>query len=56
VPNTRLTRFRRDLKKGLILLMVDVPKERVAEINEMMQAHHPRAGNRGVEPSIPAFP
>jgi hypothetical protein len=56
VPNTRLARFKRDLKKGLILLMVDVPKERVSEINEMMESRHPAAGNRGVEPSIPAFP
>ncbi len=55
-PNSRLKSFQKSIDQGQILLMVDVPKERVSEINEMIRSHHPKADQKGIEPTIPAFP
>lgn len=56
LPNSRLRAFERDINDGHILLMVDVPKERVMEISALIKAHHPEVQARGIDPSIPAFP
>ncbi|GIX22979.1 MULTISPECIES: hypothetical protein [Caldimonas] len=55
-PSHRLERFRPAIEQGQILLMVDVPRSRVAEIEARLQALHPEAHLEGVEPNIPAFP
>ena len=55
-PSHRLERFDAAIKSGQILLMVDVPRSRVDEIEERLQALHPEAHLEGVEPDIPAFP
>ncbi len=56
VPNSRLKAFERDLEAGKILLMVDVPASRVAEVRELFNRRHPEAAAGGQEPTIPAFP
>jgi hypothetical protein len=56
VPNTFLERFRGEIARGKILMMVDVPKRRIEEITDMIREHHPQADVRGRDPSIPAFP
>jgi hypothetical protein len=56
VPNTRLRKFSRDIEQGIILLMVDVPKHQIEEINSMMREQYPDADARGRDPTIPAFP
>ena len=56
VPNTRHRRFEKDLSEGKILFIVDVPVEKVQEITDMVNRHHPEADMRGLEPNIPAFP
>lgn len=56
VPNTRHLAFEKDLKKGHLLLIVDVPVARVDDIKALVTKHHPEAVMRGVEPNIPAFP
>ena len=56
VPNTRLTRYEEAIKRGEILMMVDVAKDRVKEIDDMIKKHHPEAEIKGTEPSIPEFP
>ena len=56
VPNTRLREFKHEIAAGKILLMVDVPAMRLAEIRELLGKHHPEASGRGQEPTIPAFP
>jgi len=56
VPNPRLAQFGDDLEAGRILLMVDVPKERVEEITSLIKKHHPEVKDGGVEPTTPAFP
>jgi hypothetical protein len=54
--SNRLKRFEPAIEQGQILLMVDVPRSRVEEIEERLQALHPEAHLEGIEPNIPAFP
>ncbi|SCY55837.1 DUF1269 domain-containing protein [Thiohalorhabdus denitrificans] len=56
VPNSRLKAFQKDLDAGRVLLMVDIPEDRVEEIRELVKKHHPEASDRGTDPHIPAFP
>lgn len=55
-PSKRLKRFEAEIEQGHILLMADVPKGRVEEIEARLQALHPEAQLEGVEPDMPAFP
>ena len=55
-PSRRLRRFEDALKQGQLLLMVDVPRSRIEEIEELLEARHPEGHFEGVEPDIPAFP
>jgi hypothetical protein len=55
-PNTQLTRFETAVKEGHVLMLVDVPKLRVEEIEQLVKRHHPEADVQGTEPTIPAFP
>jgi hypothetical protein len=43
VPDTHLDEFRGVLSHSEVLLMVDVPRQRVAEIEEMVRRRHPEA-------------
>jgi hypothetical protein len=56
IPNTHLQRFEDEIQRGKILLMVDVSKERMREINELVHRHQPQAELQGHDPTIPAFP
>lgn len=56
VPNTQLVQFQPELERGKLLLMIDVAKQRSAEIEKLVHDHHPEAGNGVVEPTMPAFP
>lgn len=56
IPSHRLERFRHAIVQGQVLLMVDVPRGRVTEIEERLHARHPEARLEGLEPNIPAFP
>lgn len=55
-PSGRLKRFEGAIEQGQILLMVDVPQSRVAEIETLLEKVHPEARFEGEEPNIPAFP
>lgn len=48
VPNVHLDEFRDALAHGEILLMVDAPQQRVAEIENRVHHHHPEAAVGGV--------
>lgn len=52
VPDVHLTEFTDALAHGEILLMVDVPAHRVAEIENYVHSHHPEAANGGVSWTI----
>lgn len=56
IPNSRLERFEKAIEDGMLLMMVDVPKQRVDEFQDMVKEHHPEADIEGTEPTIPSFP
>lgn len=56
IPNVRLKRFEHAIESGELLMMVDVPKGRVEEIETLVKSHHPEADVEGTAPTIRAFP
>lgn len=48
VPNTHLQEFAAALRHGEVVLMVNVPPDRVAEIEALVHQHHPDAAVGGV--------
>jgi Flp pilus assembly protein TadB len=55
LPNVHLQEFRDALRHGEILLMVDVPRERVNEVEYRVKAHHPGAVAGGSSWNAPAL-
>ena len=56
VPNSRLKAFDQDIAAGKVLLMLDVPYDRVDEMREIVLARHPEAVPGGQASRYPAFP
>jgi len=56
VPNSRLKNFEHDLEDGKVLLMLDVPADRYDDVRALIARTHPEASDRGLEPTVPAFP
>jgi len=56
VGSTRLKAFEQAIERGELLVIVDVPRGRVAEITERITKAHPKAEPKGTEPRVPAFP
>lgn len=55
-PNSRLEQFESSIEAGELLFLVDVPKDRVDEISELIRKHHENVRVEGTEPTKPAFP
>ena len=55
VPDTHLDEFRGVLSHSEVLLMVDVPRQRVAEIEETIRRRHPEAITGGTGWTIEAL-
>jgi len=56
LPNSRLERFQDAINKGQLLMMVDLPRARVDEIEVLVKEHHPDVNIEGTDPSVPVFP
>jgi len=56
VGSTRLKAFEDAIQSGELLVMVDVPRDRVDEITERIRKTHPEAHPEGTEPRMPGFP
>ncbi|MDH5517644.1 MAG: DUF1269 domain-containing protein [Gammaproteobacteria bacterium] len=56
VPNTQLKPFMPSINAGNLLLIVDVKRSRVREIEDMIKNLHPEATDHGVEAALPVFP
>jgi hypothetical protein len=56
VGNTRLKTFEQAIERGELLVIADVPRDRVEEITERIKRAHPGAEPEGTEPRVPAFP
>jgi hypothetical protein len=54
--DSRLERFANAIEKGSLLVMADVPRDRVDEIEARVRAHLPDVEIAGTEPTIPPFP
>jgi hypothetical protein len=48
--NRRLKDYEEALERGEVLVMVDVPRERVAEVESLIKRHHPEAECMGTDP------
>lgn len=55
-PNTYLKRFNQALETGHYLLIVDLPKARIKEIEGYIQKDYPTACHEGIEATVPPFP
>ena len=56
MPSTRLQKFEDAIKAGEFLVLVDIKRDRVDEIEELVKKHHPEADIEGTEPDMPMFP
>ena len=55
-PNSHLKSFEEDIESGKILLMVDIPVQRVQEIEALIAQRHPEAIGKGIDKTMPVFP
>lgn len=56
VGSTRLKAFEQAIERGELLVIVDVPRERVEEIGARIRKADPKAEPEGAEARVPAFP
>lgn len=56
VGNTHIRQFEAAIEGGQVLVLVDVPRDRVDGIQDAVKKHHADADFEGTEPTIPAFP
>jgi hypothetical protein len=56
VPNSRLRQFDDQLARGKVLMIVDVPYEKVDRIRDVVAARHPEVVASSMETRYPAFP
>ena len=56
VGNRRTKEFEDAIEAGHFLVLADVPKDRVEEIEERIKQHLPEVEVESTEPKIPAFP
>jgi hypothetical protein len=56
VGSTRLKAFEQAIGRGELLMIVDVPRDRMDEVTERIRKMHASVEVEGSEPRIPAFP
>ena len=56
VANSRTKLFEDAIEAGQLLVLADVPRTRVEEIEERVRQHLPKVEIEGTDPRIPAFP
>jgi hypothetical protein len=56
VPNSRLAQFAEPIQQGGVLLIIDVPRGRVQEIEDVIKSCHPEYTFGGEDPHVPVFP
>ena len=53
VGNSRVKQYEEAIERGELLVMVDIPKERIDAISQLIIKHHPTAQFEGIEPILP---
>ncbi|MFP3874515.1 MAG: DUF1269 domain-containing protein [Thiohalophilus sp.] len=56
LPSSRLEKFEEAVNAGQVLVLVDVDRTRVDEVEDLVRKHHPEADIEGTEPMMPPFP
>ena len=56
IPNSRLKKYEDAIEKGELLILIDIPKDRIEELCAVIRKHHPEAEFEGVEPIMPPPP
>lgn len=51
--NSRLKQFEEAIEQGELLMLVDIPRERIEWIKNLVAKHHPEAEFGGIEPILP---
>ena len=54
--SSRLKKFEDAISQGEFLVLIDVARTRVDEIEELVKKHYPEADIEGTEPMVPPFP
>ncbi len=55
-PNSRLKAFEKEIDAGKLLIMVDVARDQVERINQLILQHDPEVEIEGLEPPAPVLP
>ena len=53
VGNSRVKQYEDAIERGELLVMADIPKERIDAISKLITKHHPTAQFEGIEPLLP---
>ncbi|MGR8953065.1 MAG: DUF1269 domain-containing protein [Gammaproteobacteria bacterium] len=53
VGNSRVKKYEEAIERGELLIMLDIPKERIDAISQLITKHHPSAQFEGIEPLLP---
>lgn len=53
VGNSKVKKYVEAIERGEILVMVDIPKERIETISQLISKHHPAVQFEGIEPLLP---
>ncbi|MGV3743197.1 MAG: DUF1269 domain-containing protein [Burkholderiaceae bacterium] len=56
LPNSHIEKYEKAVSAGALLMLIDVPRDRVEEIEDVVKQNHPEAKLEGVDPDIPLFP
>ena len=56
IGNTRLRRFEKAIEGGQVLVIADVPRQRVDEVQARVEQHLANVHFEAVEPLVPPFP
>ena len=56
IINSRIKPYEKAIDKGEILLMLDIRRDQIDEITQLISKHHPEIQRQKVDPTIPAFP
>jgi len=51
--NSRLHQFEKAIEAGQLLVLIDIPLDRIGDITEKISKHHPNAEFEGIEPLLP---
>ncbi|NOT10716.1 MAG: DUF1269 domain-containing protein [Methylococcaceae bacterium] len=51
--NSRLKKFEWAIEQGNLLILLDLPKDRIDAISQLITKHHPEATFEGIEPLLP---